>query len=1095
MKRQHKTPAESRTERMLSEALDQVPMGVVVLDQSLRVRKWNATLTKWTNVSESEALDVDLGERYPHLRAPKYQAALLKAFADGDSVELASEAIDFFIPIDAGSGGRMAQDVRISPIGDRSDRLVMVTLQAVTARRRETNVSEVQPRQPVQTDAALALRQPDPATLALIAARTDNAVILTDAMGRIEWVNEGFTRLSGFTLEEARGRTPGMLLQGPDTDQTVVAYMRERIGKGLGFKTEIVNYSKHGRRYWMAIEVQPIRDSAGRVTHFMAIESDMTERKEAQARLQESEARFRSIADSAKSLIWMSGTNKGCTYLNLRWQEFTGRRPGDDLGDGWTAGVHPEDLSQCLSIYNSAFDRREDFEMEYRLRHVDGGYRWILSVGSPRFSPDGTFEGYIGSCLDITDRRTMESALHALIDATGSATGSGFFRILVEKLAEALEVQGALVAELASDDRRVLRIRAFRRPGGVLENEEITLAGTPFERAIRDGVYFCETGVAQLFPGDALLTSLQADSCILMSLRDEAGRTLGVLGIFGDGPMTRHSLYQSVLSIIASRAASELKRIRVEQALRDSEERLKLAVLGTSDYIWDWNVLTNDVFFSPHFRETLGYQPEEFPDRFETFTTLGHPEDIAPVMEAISRHFETRDPFCVEFRMRDRAGEYRWFRARGRAIWDATGRPVRMVGATTDVTAQKRNDAHMQRGLDAAESANRAKSEFLANMSHEIRTPMTAILGFAEQLSEVDLPADEMRSAIATIRRNGEHLLEIVNDILDLSKIESGKLSLEKIECDPAALLNDLMATMRGRADIKKIALCLDIPPTLPERIQTDPTRLRQILINLLGNAIKFTHAGEVRVVARHDPARPGGGCLDIEVHDTGIGIPPEHVARLFESFSQADSSTTRLFGGTGLGLAISRRLARLLGGDIDVSSVLGRGSCFTVRLPCDLPESDGAVVAPPGHAPHRKAAAVAPAIEEASPLGGHILLAEDGPDNQRLIRHILEKAGSRVTVVGNGAEAVQAAEASVATSRPVDLILMDMQMPVMDGHTATRTLRERGWTGPILALTAHAMPEYCDKCIGIGCDDYLSKPIDRGVFLATLRRMLERPG
>ncbi len=385
-----------------------------------------------------------------------------------------------------------------------------------------------------------------------------------------------------------------------------------------------------------------------------------------------------------------------------------------------------------------------------------------------------------------------------------------------------------------------------------------------------------------------------------------------------------------------------------------------------------------------------------------------------------------------------------------------------------------------------AEAANRSKSEFLANMSHEIRTPMTAILGFADALlheADMDTAPLERREAVETIRRNGEHLLALLNDILDLSKIEAGKIGLETAPCSPADILAEVVDLMRLRAEEKHLPLHVEPAGPIPESIHTDPLRLRQILINLVGNAVKFTQKGEVRIAARLVDESGAPPRLRFDVIDTGIGLNREQISRLFQPFTQADSSTTRKFGGTGLGLTISRRFAEMLGGDICVESAPGKGSTFTVTIEVGPMDNVRMIDIADRVAPLNARATSPPAAATAAAerlLGRRILIAEDGPDNQRIIALILKNAGAGVTVMENGRMAVDEALSARERGEPYDLIFMDMQMPVMDGYLATRELRSRGYTGPIIALTAHAMSDDRAKCLDAGCDDYASKPIDR---------------
>ncbi len=411
---------------------------------------------------------------------------------------------------------------------------------------------------------------------------------------------------------------------------------------------------------------------------------------------------------------------------------------------------------------------------------------------------------------------------------------------------------------------------------------------------------------------------------------------------------------------------------------------------------------------------------------------------------------------------------------------------------TADLQAANEHLQHeideRRRAEDQAEAANRAKSLFLANMSHEIRTPMTAILGFAEVLTTPGLTDAERLNHIDTIRRNGQHLLGIINDILDLSKIEAGKMAVETIPCSITQILHEVASLMQPRAIEKGIAFDLEFATAIPDRILSDPIRIRQILINLAGNAIKFTERGSVRVVTKIIQ----GPAVQFDIIDTGIGITRDDLQNIFQPFVQAENSTSRRFGGTGLGLTISSRLADMLGGTISAKSRPGQGSVFTVTIATG-PLDGIPMVSHPAEAVTGTWDVGTTTSRGNSRLDCSILLAEDGPDNQRLFRRILETAGASVTIVENGNLAVEAAMAAGEEGRPYDLILMDMQMPVMDGYEATRLLRSRGYSRPIIALTAHAMATDRQKCLAAGCDEYVTKPIDRKELMDTIHNHLQQ--
>jgi PAS domain S-box-containing protein len=406
------------------------------------------------------------------------------------------------------------------------------------------------------------------------------------------------------------------------------------------------------------------------------------------------------------------------------------------------------------------------------------------------------------------------------------------------------------------------------------------------------------------------------------------------------------------------------------------------------------------------------------------------------------------------------------------------------VWSFRDITERRRAAAALESAKEAAETASRAKTEFLANMSHEIRTPMTAILGYSELLLEADQSPQERKRCIETIRRNGQHLLGIINDILDLSRLDAGRINVERLPCRFMQTIEGVVEILRDRAAEKHLTVEIQRSGVLPETFPTDPTRLRQILINLIGNAIKFTRSGGIRVVARMDqtPAVKMKQRLCIDVIDTGIGMTQEQIAGLFNAFTQADNSMTRKYGGMGMGLSISQRLAKILGGDITVRSEPGGGSTFTLWIESDVVPATVAAI-PNSLAPL--------AAKEGALAGLGILLAEDGLDNQRLMTSHLTRAGAKVTLADNGLIALNAAVAARDAGKPFDAILMDMQMPEMDGYQATAKLREIGCSQPIIAVTAHTMVGDREKCIAAGCDEYVAKPIDKQKLFSTIARLV----
>lgn len=485
------------------------------------------------------------------------------------------------------------------------------------------------------------------------------------------------------------------------------------------------------------------------------------------------------------------------------------------------------------------------------------------------------------------------------------------------------------------------------------------------------------------------------------------------------------------------------------------------------------------------FCETSGYSNEELVGSNHRILKSGlHPDAFFKQMyETISSGKVWRG----EIQNRRKDGTLYWVDTTIVPSLDHEGKPLRYVAIRRDISKRKAFEESLKAAKETAESANRSRGEFLANMSHEIRTPMTSILGYADILRE-KLTDPQDRQSIDTIRHNGHFLLQIINDILDLSKIDSGKLQIEPQAVELRNLFADVESLMAMRAVEKKIEFHVCIDTSVPGFIQVDPVRLRQVLVNLVGNAIKFTHEGKVIVMAKYQPSTEH---LSIEIKDSGIGIPAGLLDSLFDPFVQADTSSTRVFEGTGLGLTISQRLARAMGGEITVDSTEGVGSQFTVTLYAPtLPSAktlcavSNAVMGEPN---------TDTAIRTTMPvIRGCVLVVDDRRDVRYLAKYMLERAGASVRTATNGCEAIEALANPSADVPTIDLVLMDMQMPVMDGYSAARKIRQLGFDLPIIALTANAMKEDRQACLDAGCTDYATKPLDGPALLQQIASYLK---
>ncbi len=521
-----------------------------------------------------------------------------------------------------------------------------------------------------------------------------------------------------------------------------------------------------------------------------------------------------------------------------------------------------------------------------------------------------------------------------------------------------------------------------------------------------------------------------------------------------------------------------------EQDLKDTKLRLELAISGTNDGLWDWDIAGDKIYFAPRWKEQLGYKDHELENTLQMAENLLHPDDRDRVAKKIEQHLQGQlDVFEDKQRLRHKNGQWRWFLTRAKCARDENGNPIRLVGFNTDITDAKQQAEELQHAKELADNASKVKSEFLATMSHEIRTPMNGIIGMADILMDTELSVDQ-RNYVDTFKHSAQTLLTIINDILDYSKLEEHKLQLEIIPCNIRATLESVTALLLGPAKNKGLHLICKIDSNVPEMALCDPNRIKQVLFNLIGNALKFTDKGEVIVQVSKAEENSHENRLRFEVTDTGIGIPEEFRRDLFTRFSQSDSSISRKYGGSGLGLSICKQLVELMGGTIGVHSTPGKGSRFWFEILYE-PVSRYDVINTAssndaGSPTHHQAAAPENGLQ-------HVLVAEDNKVNQMVISAMLKKCGYTADIVHNGAEAVNAVQ-----QKSYDMVLMDIQMPEMDGVTASKKIRALGGDYaviPILALTANAMAQDRDSYLAAGMNDCVTKPI----ILETLMDCIQR--
>ncbi|MFO0822172.1 MAG: PAS domain S-box protein [Gemmataceae bacterium] len=947
----------------------------------------------------------------------------------------------------------------------------------------------------------------DSRLLALVASRTRNVVIITDAAGKALWVNDAFTRVTGYARSEVLGRKPGHLLQGVETDPATIASMRACLKAGEGFQTEILNYRKDGTSYWLEIEVQPVNDDTGQVVQFIAIEQDISERKAAERRLREQTAhleeqhRLAALRAEVGLALNRAGSLEdllrecGEAILRNTHAAFVRTWTLDDaervlvLRASCGMYTHTDGFHSRIPVGAYKIGRIAATRAPFFTNQVIGApgvhdQEWARREGMVGFAGHPLiYAGRLVGVLALFSRLALtEKTLHSL-KVVADALALGIVRHQDAERLKANEARFRLFVEHASD--------AFylHGPNGILlDVNQVACESLGFSREEL-------LGQTPHFYDPDLTPEREREITVHLA----AGETVAF--------DTRHRKKDGTLIAVEVRAQpfqqngeryalalvrDITRRKAAEEAARAAESRHRAVIDAALDCILTIDREGRIIEFNPAAERTFGYSKAEVLGRRlgEMIVPLSHRTQHEAGM---ARYMETGVSSILGKQLLGLPA----LRKDGTSFpteltvvkMELGGEPVftaflRDITKVQEAEAKQREaTAQMAKAAETAVASDRAKSLFLANMSHEVRTPMAAVIGYADMLLDPELQTEERMRIVHGIKRNGRHLLALINDILDLSKIEAGKLEIERVKCRLWRTVGEALSVAGVAAQEKQIQLSAVPVGTLPQFITTDPIRFRQILDNLLSNAVKFTPEGrhvELRLLMENVRTPQ----LVVHVEDQGIGMSSEILERLFEAFIQADSSTTRRYGGTGLGLSITRKLAHALGGEITVRSQVGVGSCFTLTLPLTKSDLKDFVTA---ESLMRESHLLNLPATGVPKLVGRILLAEDNPDNRNILRYFLERSGLTVEVAENGQVALERALAD-----EFDLILMDMQMPELDGYTATSTLRQKGYTRPIVALTAHAMASDKERSLRAGCNAYLTKPIDAERLLAVVGRFVE---
>lgn len=880
-------------------------------------------------------------------------------------------------------------------------------------------------------------------------------VAITNADGVITYANDRFCEISKSSREELIGNTHQLINSGYHSKE-FFAELWQTISHGKTWRGEIQNRAIDRTYYWVDTTIVPFLDQSGKPWQYLAICTDITSRKWTELKAQLLKERLQFLLASSPAIIFTCETSRdyGTTFISENVQALLGYEPLDFLKKSsfWVDHIHPEDAAKVLADLPDLLQQKHAVH-EYRFLHRDGNYHWVRDEMRLICDPQGHPVEIVGYLADISDRKQME--------------------LEVESLNKAMQNAMEGISYLDQQGRYLSMNRAYALPCGY-EPEE--LLGVNWQKTVHpDDIPLLETAYQTMRTTGRVETEargLRKDGSIFYK------QVTMVTALTSSGQFNGHYCF---IKDITDRKA-------VEETLKQQLAAIEAAIDGIAILAGDTYTYLNKAHL-----ELFGYENSE--------EIIGRGWRILYSAAELERL--EREVFPVLWEQHHWQGEAIAVRKDGTTFIEGLSLTLtesgELICVCRDITAQKQAEEKIHRTneqliLSNAElaRATQLKDEFLANMSHELRTPLNAILGMAEGVQDEIFGTlnDRQKRAIKTIESSGQHLLELINDILDLAKVESGTLELQLIPITVEYLCESSLSFVRQQAVQKQIQLSTEIPAGLP-KILVDERRIRQVLINLLNNAVKFTPNGGSAKLLVSTEVLSDQTFLLFSIADTGIGIAPEHLERLFQSFVQIDSSLNRQYNGTGLGLALVRRLTELHQGSVTVTSQVGEGSCFTVRLPylCAAQTTHLSTALPTQKATVQLASPP-PELNCSStiPASHCILLVEDNPASIATISSYLSSQGYRLLFASNGEEALTMAQVSSP-----DLILMDIQMPKMDGLASICRIRAEPTLEkiPIIALTALAMTGDRERCIAAGANDYLSKPVQLKQLVASIQYLI----
>lgn len=886
--------------------------------------------------------------------------------------------------------------------------------------------------------------------LSLIIQETINAVIISDSHGKIEWVNKAFEKMTGYDLSEVKGKTPGTFLQGKETNMETVDYMRQQIKNSKPFRCEVFNYKKTGEGYWLRINGQPIFDKKGKVTNFFAIEEDITLEKETEAKLKAFDQNINLALQKIGDNVWMHDYRTNISTFSAKEYDLLGYSPTEFKNNVelWYNCIFDEDkilVEDLDKKYRSG--QIDQHSLEYRMVHKDGSIKWVLDRGAViERNIEGKPLKTIGTHTDITERINADKKLEQLRD---------FYEKILDNIPSDIAV--------FDKEHRYLYLNPMAIKDTKLRKWIIGKKDEDYIKKRNKPISILE-GRRKLF--NSILKSKELKTWE-EELKQPDGTSKYILRNMYP-VINNHNEVELVIGY-----AIDITNIKnIQQQIEESEKKYREIIDNSLAIITTHDLQGRFINANPMIGKVFGYTEVEF---------IGH--------SLIDFMLEEDKPFFHETYLniiklnKEATGIFRVVHKKGHIVYtlynnylkEEPGKEPYVIGFAVDITQRVLAEKELKKEKKISEELAQAKHNFLANMSHEIRTPMNAIMGMSRQLLKSNLN-DEQRNYLGNITNASENLLVIINDVLDLAKLEAGQLSFEKIPFNPKEVLDNIMKVMTHKAEEKGLLLTNSFcDMRLSPILIGDPFRISQIMLNLVSNAIKFTFVGSIDVSCNILNDGENSQEIEIIVKDTGIGMEQSFLKNLFKKFSQEYESTSRKFGGTGLGMGITKNLMDNMGGEIFVESEKGKGT--TVFLTFTLEKGTKLEAPIETHT----------VTSKNNLKDKKILVVDDNVMNRMVATLILKEFGVLVSEAEDGEEAI-----SYLINNDCDLVLMDLQMPVTNGYTASEIIRQKLKLDiPIIALTANVIRGEKEKCFKVGMNDYLSKPFDEEQFLEIISKWL----